>query len=604
MVKKIHYCWFGGKELPASVKKCIDTWKKLMPDYEIKEWNEKNFDINVSNFVKEAYENKKWAFVSDYVRIYALYEEGGIYFDTDMKVVKDVSHIVDKEMFLGYEDSGYVGTAVIGVKEKHNKYIKEILDYYNKIEHFNPEIIYNYANPVIITKIIKKYNSYVNKQGIKIFDNNIFVYPRDYFYPLSYNYAEKVYTENTCMIHLFNATWTDRGERRVIEIYRKFGPEIGKIINSNIDKIFRIRNNIKARIKKIYYFMRFKYSVHINISKRIKKIETILSQNKEKYIVICHPEMTDKNEQIRNMFNNNILEIREMHTRKEAKRVAQAIVESGKKEVIFNSYEFGWDNIMSALRFLKRDIIIKVMVHGSAVLFSEGNHWDSVNTVIDLYNKGYINEIGFFNKNLYEFYSQKDYNVKYLMKYIEINDINKYKNKIENKDESKEIKIGMYEEYDIAIKNSYSQLCAVSFFENSVLDFSPINYKIAMMARKYNINLTGTTNALTKEELYKKISNNDINLCISLSYKSDLLPIESFELGTICLIGNSYEYFDNSELKNNIAVTREDSIKEIYDKINYVLNNKDIIFKQYKEWKENYIKQAKKSIEKFIGDNL
>ena len=80
MEKKIHYCWFGGKKLPKSVEQCIKTWKEQLPDYEITEWNENNFDINVCPFVKQAYENKKWAFVSDYARIYALYNEGGIYF--------------------------------------------------------------------------------------------------------------------------------------------------------------------------------------------------------------------------------------------------------------------------------------------------------------------------------------------------------------------------------------------------------------------------------------------------------------------------------------------------------------------------------------------
>ena len=101
MEKKIHYCWFGGKKLPKSVERCIKTWKKQLPDYEIIEWNENNFDINVCPFVKQAYENKKWAFVSDYARIYALYNEGGIYFDTDVKVLKNIEHIIDKDMVLG-----------------------------------------------------------------------------------------------------------------------------------------------------------------------------------------------------------------------------------------------------------------------------------------------------------------------------------------------------------------------------------------------------------------------------------------------------------------------------------------------------------------------
>ena len=104
MVKKIHYCWFGGKELPSKVKKCIATWKKMLPDYEIKEWNEENFDINTNTFVKEAYENKKWAFVSDYVRIYALYNEGGIYLDTDVKILKDLDGEIRGKDVLVVED--------------------------------------------------------------------------------------------------------------------------------------------------------------------------------------------------------------------------------------------------------------------------------------------------------------------------------------------------------------------------------------------------------------------------------------------------------------------------------------------------------------------
>ena len=112
MVKKIHYCWFGGKKLPKSVEDCIKTWKKFLPDYEIKQWDESNFDVNSFPFVKEAYESKKWAFVSDYVRIYALYNEGGLYLDTDVKILKDPTDVLNKEVVLGYEDSGYVGTAM------------------------------------------------------------------------------------------------------------------------------------------------------------------------------------------------------------------------------------------------------------------------------------------------------------------------------------------------------------------------------------------------------------------------------------------------------------------------------------------------------------
>ena len=123
MIKKIHYCWFGGKKLPKDVKKCIATWKKMLPDYEIIEWNEEKFDVNSVPFVKQAYDNKKWAFVSDYVRTYALYEQGGLYLDTDVKILKNVEDIIDKNLVFGYEDSGYFGTAVIATNIKNNPYI-------------------------------------------------------------------------------------------------------------------------------------------------------------------------------------------------------------------------------------------------------------------------------------------------------------------------------------------------------------------------------------------------------------------------------------------------------------------------------------------------
>lgn len=244
MNKIIHYCWFGGKKLPRNVKKCINTWKKMLPDYDIKEWNEQNFDINICQFVKEAYENKKWAFVSDYARLNALYMEGGIYLDTDMKIIRDITHILDKDMFLGYEDSGYIGTAVIGSKEKNNKYLEEIMEYYKTIEHFDQNNIYDYANPAIITKILSKYNHVTDEKGIKIYDQKVYVYPREYFYPLSYNYSEKIFTENTCMVHLFKGTWTSKGEKRSASVYRIFGLKWGERINNCINKI----GDLKAKI--------------------------------------------------------------------------------------------------------------------------------------------------------------------------------------------------------------------------------------------------------------------------------------------------------------------------------------------------------------------
>ena len=116
--KKIHYVWFGKGEMNERSKKCLESWKKILPDYEIKEWNEDNFDINYNDFTKQAYENKKWAYLSDVVRLYALYTEGGIYMDTDVEIYKSLDEFLDLDGFIGFEDKHYLSTGTIGSKKK------------------------------------------------------------------------------------------------------------------------------------------------------------------------------------------------------------------------------------------------------------------------------------------------------------------------------------------------------------------------------------------------------------------------------------------------------------------------------------------------------
>ena len=580
MEKKIHYCWFGGKQLPRKVKECIKTWKKFLPDYEIIEWNEKNFDINICTFVKQAYENKKWAFVSDYVRIYALYKQGGIYLDTDVKILKDISKIVDKNLFFGYEDSGLVGTAVIGVKEKNNAYIKEILDYYDKLEEFNPDIIYNYANPVIITKILKKYEHNIEGKGIEVFDNNIYIYPRDYFFPLSYNYAEKEYTENTCMVHLFNATWTSKGEKRTIGIYRKFGPHLGKILNNVIDSIGRFKFNVKAKILNIYKSLKMFYSIYINRNKRVKKISNKLNTIVGTEILICNPDNGYYNQYLENSYKN-ILFLREQYTEKEAEMISKEICNSGKKIVIFNSLSMGWDKLILNLK--KENIKIKVIVHGGNEQLIDTGVWYTRDKILELYAKRKVDEIIVFNNNLCEYYKNKGYNASLLERKVII----KNKEKYQKEEKKGYIRIGMYENgYDVS-KNIYNQLCAISLLEESKLDYNPLNYEIAMFARRFNINITGGYDILFEEKLYERLSKNDINLCINLIDDGSLIPLESFELGIPCIIGNGYKFFENSELEKYIKIEDAEDIIEINKKIKDVVQKKDKILNLYNNWKEN-----------------
>lgn len=132
--KIIHYCWFGHREKPQSVLDCIDTWKKILPDYQIKEWNEINFDIKLTKYTYEAYLLKKYAFVSDVARLYALSQYGGIYLDTDVRVLKTFNPFLDKKSFLSFETPFIVGTAVIGA-ESNVSWLRDYFESY-KYAHF------------------------------------------------------------------------------------------------------------------------------------------------------------------------------------------------------------------------------------------------------------------------------------------------------------------------------------------------------------------------------------------------------------------------------------------------------------------------------------
>ena len=127
--KKIHYCWFGGKELPELAKKCIASWEKFCPDYEIIRWDESNFNINICKYVTEAYQNKKFAFVTDYVRLYAMHTQGGIYMDTDVELTKNLDIFLDNQGFSGFESEEHIPTGIMA-SEKGFSLFEELLSYY------------------------------------------------------------------------------------------------------------------------------------------------------------------------------------------------------------------------------------------------------------------------------------------------------------------------------------------------------------------------------------------------------------------------------------------------------------------------------------------
>ena len=218
--KKIHYCWFGGKELPKDVKKCIKSWKSKCPDYEIVRWDETNFDINCCEFVKEAYKNKAWAFVSDYARLKIIYENGGIYLDTDVEILRSLDGLLENDCFLAQQQDGnYINTGLGFGAQKGSNIIKKMLDIYNTVAFDNNKKI-ELACPILNTRIIKKDCKYKENE-ISIFNDNVKIYPPKYFDPLAPGQTKNLMCEETYSIHHYSASWMkleNRIKRKIVNI--------------------------------------------------------------------------------------------------------------------------------------------------------------------------------------------------------------------------------------------------------------------------------------------------------------------------------------------------------------------------------------------------
>ncbi|MCW3786650.1 glycosyltransferase family 32 protein [Plebeiibacterium sediminum] len=208
--KTIHYCWFGKNPLPKSAVKCIASWRKFLPDYEIKEWNEENFDVNINTFTKEAYEEKKYAFVSDYARLWIIYNYGGIYFDTDVEVIREMDDILDKGPFMAFEKhlmnpemAHYVNPGLGYASNKNNPIIKEIMTFYEKSKSYQEDVI-----PIvpITTDVLKLHGLYESDTPIEI-NENFTIYPWEYFCPIEYLSNKLEISANTRSIHHYTESW-------------------------------------------------------------------------------------------------------------------------------------------------------------------------------------------------------------------------------------------------------------------------------------------------------------------------------------------------------------------------------------------------------------
>lgn len=220
--KTIHYCWFGSNPLPKLYQKCIKSWKKYCPDYEIIEWNEDNYDLSSAPlYVRQAYEAKKWAFVTDYVRLHVVYEHGGIYMDTDVELIKPLDPLLQYNAYFGFEDGMHIATGLGFGAVKGTPILREMMDDYLDIPFVLPDGSFDTKTcPVRNTTILLSHGLQQNDSK-QILEGDILILPSIYLSPIAFYSGVRKKSNLTYSIHWFSASWQTQEQRAEHNKYRK-----------------------------------------------------------------------------------------------------------------------------------------------------------------------------------------------------------------------------------------------------------------------------------------------------------------------------------------------------------------------------------------------
>lgn len=599
MGKYIHYCWFGDKPLPKLAKRCIKSWKKFLPDYKIIKWSEENVDLNECKFVKEAYENKKWAFVADYVRTKALNDMGGIYFDTDMEVTKDITELLCNETFLGIEDTGFVAVGVWFEKNKKSFLTTELLKKYKSFDEFDVKKMYEFSMPKLISSILDEYGLEKNAKQIQVLRDNIYIYPREYFYPYSYNWENNVFTDNTCMVHYYDASWIPLKDRIEVNMVRK----IGKRRTLKILAIYRKNKNYVKKVAKLVLFPIVLYRRYKAKRKMINQeylsridntIKEISNQKSKEYLAFYNKYWLGVTSATKELFEN-LVDCGEIYRKKDIEKIGRAILNTNVKQIIFSSFAIGWKDLALYLKNNRKDLKIKTYWHGSNSQVLDSYGWDRNVEIIKLHKKGIVDVMATCKKSLVNFYKKEGYNSQFLTNKVSVNI------KPSSKKENGKIRIGLYAaKCDDWRKNMYTQMAAISMIDDAVIDMVPLNDSAKDFAKIIGVEIDGLEKPLKREDLLRRMSLNDINLYVTYSECAPMLPLESMEMGVVCISGNNHHYFENDERFKDIIIDNEENPLEIKEKIIKSIKEKDKILKVYSEKSKMNLKTAEYKKNEFL----
>lgn len=596
----IHYCWFGGRPLTALAKKCIRSWKKYLPGFTIMQWNESNFDVGINAFCRDAYDEKKWAFVADVARCYVLKQYGGLYFDTDMMVKADISHVLSGSFAAGWESDFNVAAGVIWTREPENPIIGRLWDFYEN-KRFDPDNLYAFSIPTLLTGILQRdYGLRFFVPGVQRLRDDTLIFPREYFYPISSDGSGKeLFTGKTCMAHYYLGSWLPRSERLRASFRYRFGPKLG---NALLDFLVWGKHSLTGAARLLF---------HPLIVRRHKKAARAFDEkcmaefDKEAaalfspaYIALYNKNWFGPSIATKELFENT-LGIEELHAEMITAHIADYLANCGARLLIFSSFSIGWDTLVHRIKERKPDITIKVLWHGSLALNTEAYDWDMFCTVLRLYKTGLIQSLGFVKKSMADFFRQKGYRAEFVANQVTVPE--KLLSSLPPKTPRDKIRIGIYSSEGRWVKNVFNQFAAASLFEGAEINCVPLSDKSVILSRFFAFDLTGSYTNLKRENLLRLLGENDVNLYVTFTECAPLLPLESLEMGVPCLTGNNHHYWQGTALEKYLVVDRADDCTAIYSQARLCLENKDEILRLYRQWKKDYNKKSIMSVNRFLS---
>lgn len=377
----------------------------------------------------------------------------------------------------------------------------------------------------------------------------------------------------------------------------------------------KIKNFLKRFIKKdsiiykllskIYHFLstqKYKITNNKQIKEQNKKfsqraleaIQIIKKYKGKDHIVFYNPTWLGVAASTKGLFKN-IVPLEHMYSKKDIKNITKSIIENDIKSVIFSQICDGWTNVIEAIKKEKSDIKIKVIWHGNCYEYFSDFTWNLNKEVMNLYKQKKIDYFAFVRTTMYEFYKKCGFKSCYLQNNVH----KKNSGKTANNKNSK-TKIGIYNADSRELKNIYTALSAMKLVPNAIADVVPINEGARKFTEILELETTSINDYILNEELMGRIQKNDINIYPTFTENAPMFPLESFEMGVPCLLGNNNDYFVGTELGKYVILEREDDAEYIKNKIMIVLEHKEEVMKLYRQWKKGFDKKCEKLVEEFI----